>query len=415
MDEPLNTEFANAEFANAEFVNAEFVNAEFVGAMARLGPFAARPRLAVAVSGGADSTALALLSHFWAARRAGEILALIVDHGLRHGSGREAELTRERLRGRGIACRVVTLAGLDGTRLQETARRARYQALTGAARDAGMPYLLLGHHAADQAETVAMRAKRGDGGLHGMAAWRVRGDVVLLRPLLSIAPAALRQYLLAHGMAWVEDPSNQDRRFERVRIRQAGPPPPLPGAADRRRAQEMAVADFLARHVSFRPEGFAVIHADRAPPDALAALLRVIGGSEYAPNRAAVAGLAARLRPATLGGVRLLPAGKLGAGWLLVREPAACAAAIPARRDAVWDGRFRLLEDVRGGMLGAVGPDARIFRGMSDLPAAVLAGLPCIRLSRDTGAPGAMAQSPLPANVLFAPPAPVAGLPFVPA
>ena len=379
---------------------------EFADAMARFGPFTAPPRLAVGTSGGADSTALALLAQHWAAERNGNILALIVDHGLRRGSDAEAELTRQRLETRGIATQVITLTGLSGRRLQETARHARHAALSEAARENGTIFLLLGHHAADQSETVAMRAQRGNGGLEGMADWTARNDVVILRPLLATHPARLRAFLQQENMGWVEDPSNSNRRFERVRARMAGTVavPQIPLA---RQQREMSAAMFLSRHAVIRPDGFAVIEAESAPPSALAALLRAIGGAQYPPQKASVAALARELRPATLGGVRIADAGKLGPGWLLAREFALCAPAISAKTGSVWDGRFRLLEDVEGGFCAALGADSPMFRDTSDLPAAVLRGLPCIRR------PGALNDKPRLAKAFFTPPAPIAGMPFL--
>jgi tRNA(Ile)-lysidine synthase len=373
--------------------------------MAQLGPFPVNTRLTVGVSGGADSMALALLTQSWVADHGGEVLALIVDHGLRRGSDIEANLTRQRLEARGIAAQVLTLTGLGEAKLQANARRARHAALSAATRRAGGLYLLLGHHAADQSETVAMRAQRGNGGLEGIAGWAARNNIVLLRPLLAIAPACLREFLRLENMPWAEDPSNRNHRFERVRVRLAGTKA-VPRSPSMRRQTEIESAGFLARHAIIRPEGFAVILSAAAPPAALAALLRIIGGAQYPPPQAAVADLAGQLRPATLGGVRVLNAGKLGPGWLLAREPAGCAPAIAATSGSVWDGRFRLLDDVRDGICGAVGEDAPTFRNASNLPAAVLRGLPCIRF------PGAFGTKPQLARAVFAPPAPGASLPF---
>jgi tRNA(Ile)-lysidine synthase len=376
--------------------------------MARLGPFGAPPRLAVAVSGGADSTALALLTQAWVARHGGEMLALIVDHGLRPTSALEAALTGQRLAARGIAARVLTLTGLAGAGLQARARTARHAALAGAARAAGFLHLLYGHHADDQRETAAMRAARGAAGLEGMAAWRAGHDIIAVRPLLAVSAAALRTWLRAAAMPWVEDPSNADRRFERVRIRQDGAAMADTAAASAgRRARDLAAANFLARHAMLRPEGFAVIDAATAPPAALAALLRIIGGRDHPPARAPVAALAARRGPATLGGVRIAPAGRLGGGWLLAREPAGCAKPVPVAAGALWDHRFRILEAAgEGAELGALGPDAPSFRAaMPDLPALVLRGMPCLRRH------GAVIAFPAPA--LFTPPAPACGHPFL--
>jgi len=379
----------------------------FATAMARLGPFTAGPRLAVAVSGGADSTALALLAQDWAAARGGDILALIVDHGLRPTSAMEAALTASRLQGCGIASRVLTISDLHGPGLQERARTARYEILGRAAHAAGRPHLLLGHHAADQAETVAMRAARGTGGAEGMPAWSARHDVILLRPLLGVMPDALRGYLRARGMEWVEDPSNLSRRFERVRFRQDGVAPAATAAVvAARRAQETEAAAFLAEAATFWGQGFARLDAPATPPLALAALLRSIGGATHKPRQAAVAALAKKLRPATLGGVRILAAGRLGSGWLLCREPAACAPPTEARASVIWDHRFRLdMQPPPGSWVGALGADAAQFRKFNGLPTIVLQTMPCLR------GPGEAALM-FPVQAQFLPPAPVTSLPF---
>jgi len=377
---------------------------EFDAAMARLG---ALPRLAVAVSGGADSMALAVLAEAWARRRGGDVLALIVDHGLRPAAGAEAAMVAARLAALGIASRVLALRGLPGgAGLQAAARIARHAALAAAAAADGRLHLLLGHQAGDQAETVAMRAARGDHGLEGIAGWSAREHVVLLRPLLGVAPGALRAFLAARKVAWVDDPSNDDERFERVRVRRTAPAA-LPADAAARRAGELAIAAFLARHAQFRPEGFVLLDAGMAPAPALASLLRVVAGADYAPARAAVARLAETLRPATLGGVRVMPAGRLGAGWLLAREPAGCAGPVAARAGQRWDGRFALLAAPEPpAMLGALGADAAAYRKFNGLPAIVLRTMPCLR-----GQDGRIA---FPAPVRFAPAMPAAGHPFAP-
>jgi len=369
--------------------------------MARLGPFGPSPKFAVAVSGGADSMAAALLAREWAGWNGGSVIGLIVDHGLRSESAAEAIVVRDRLEARRIEAKIITLNLLGGARLQETARAARHAALAQAARAAGALFLLFGHHAGDQAETVAMRAARGNFGLEGMAGWTAREDVLILRPLLAMQPEALRAFLRREKMQWVEDPSNADRKFERVRVRQDGGGM-APAGAESRRAAEQETADFLARHVTIRPEGFAVIRAGSVPPAALAALLRVIGGAEYAPRRDSVAALGEKMRPATLGGVSVRKTQRFGGGFLLAREPAACAPPIPAAENVFWDNRFRLQTGQPGATIGALGADAAAFREASDLPSLVLQTMPCLRL----GSKISMAP------VRFSPPAPASSHPF---
>ena len=192
---------------------------EFAALMAPLGPFEPAPHLAVAVSGGADSMALAWLARAWAAERGGRATALVVDHGLRAESAAEAAATLARLAGMGLATEAIVLHGLaHGPGLAERARAARHAALSDAAMRLGALHLLFGHHAADQAETVAMRLLAGSGaaGLAGMAALVETAALRMLRPLLDVGPGRLRATLAAAAVAWVEDPSRRRVDHEQV-------------------------------------------------------------------------------------------------------------------------------------------------------------------------------------------------------
>jgi tRNA(Ile)-lysidine synthase len=372
--------------------------------MARLGPFGARPRLAAGVSGGADSSALALLAAEWGTAQGGTFRALIVDHGLRAESAAEAALTASRLTARGIDAQIITLAVPAGPALQARARAARLAALTQAANAGGFLHLLLGHQAADQAETLAMRAARGPGGAEGIAAWTARANILVLRPLLRMPPADLRAYLTAQGMGWVEDPSNRNPHFERVRVRALSPS----GAGDpaARQARDQDTASFLARFATISPLGFATLHADTAPPAAVAALLRIIAGADYPPRADATTRLAAKLRPATLHGVRISPAPE---GWRFTREAAACAADESCDENGggalAWDGRFTLIPPaLPGDRLGALGLEAANTAGLRHLPATVRRTLPAWRRA------GGETVAPAPAR--FTPPAPACAHPF---
>ncbi|WP_135470927.1 tRNA lysidine(34) synthetase TilS, partial [Crenalkalicoccus roseus] len=271
---------------------APLTDAEFAALMAPLGPFGAAPRLAAGVSGGPHSLALALLADAWARARGGSLLALVADHGLRPGSGAEAEGVAALLAARGIAARLLRLGLAPGPGLQERARAARQEALLAACREEGRPWLLLGHHRADQAETLLFRALRGSGpaGLAGMAPAREAAAALVLRPLLGVPPARLEAVLEAAGIAPVRDPSNADPRFARARLRQAlgdpgGTGPATAALAEaagafarRRAAREAAVAERLAVAARLHPEGWAEIEpaalgADAVAGAALAALL----------------------------------------------------------------------------------------------------------------------------------------------
>ena len=389
--------------------------------MDALGPFEDSPRLAVGVSGGADSLCLCILADEWARARGGSARGLIVDHGLRAASAGEALDTAQRLQARGIDHEIIRIEALAaGSGVAARARAARFLALQAACARAGIVHLLLGHHAADQAETLLIRraSRSGPDGLAAMAAIRETDQVRVLRPLLGVHPARLRATLTAIGLDWVEDPTNADPASLRARLRQTlADPAPLAAAArqagERRAAGERRIAAELARIV-IRPEGFAVVPiAASLSPGAWSALIQMVSGARYPPASEAVARLAAAPGPATLGGVRVMRAGRLGDGQLVLREAAAMAAPVAALSGAVWDRRFRLLGAAApGSTLGPLGPDAARMRSASDLPAAVLRTLPALRRGGALTVPHLERHAP---RILFDPVRPAACAPFTPA
>jgi len=333
--------------------------AEFAALMAPLGPFGPAPQIVVGVSGGPHSLALALLAGAWAP---GRVLAAICDHGLRAESAAEAAGVAAALGARGIGTRVIALRLASGPAVQERARTARMAALLGACAEAGAPWLLLGHHRSDQAETVLLRALAGSGpaGLAGMATVRAAAEALVLRPLLGIAPARLGATVAAAGLTPVRDPSNDDPRFERVRLRQALADPSGGDAAIRLLAEaaarlaarrvgfEAAVAARLAAGAALHEDGSArldlgALGGDEVAQAALGALVRVVGGKPYPPSRAAVARLLAR-GEGTLGGAVLRRSG------LLRRETAAAAvpdnAALAAGRGVPYPATDSTVRDV---------------------------------------------------------------------
>ena len=177
----------------------------------------------VAVSGGADSLALALA----ALRAAGEdrVTAVVVDHRLQPGSERHSAATADRLRELGIRdvrVRPVRVGGPGG--MEAAARRARYQALSAeavavaaAGGSAGSAPVLLGHTRDDQAETVLLGLARGSGprSVAGMAPWRSPWG----RPLLTVRRQDTENYCRLAGLEWWDDPHNADPAFTRVRLR----------------------------------------------------------------------------------------------------------------------------------------------------------------------------------------------------
>lgn len=402
--------------------------------MDTLGPFEACPRVAVAVSGGADSMAAALLTRDWVRVRGGSVLGLIVDHGIRAGSAAEALLVAGRLGECGIEARILSLTDLSqGAALAARARDARHGALQAACADAGVLHLVFGHHAGDQAETVIMRmiGQSNPPGLAGMAALVETRHVRRLRPLLSIDPIMLRDWLRARGTEWVEDPSNASLLSLRGRLRaerlragsvQVGLRAFALSSVHRGRArasQERLWQLALAAKVAFFPQGFAVLAPGPIAPEALAHLVQVIGGAARPPSLAQVAALANAPRPATLAGVRLLAAGRFGPGLLVIRETSALQREIPARIGAVWDGRFRLIRLPKGHLegqrglsltLGAWGSDAP--RGRLAWPGVVMRGMPVLRAGDRVVVSGKEFFNVSPPIVASAAPSPAAVAPY---
>jgi tRNA(Ile)-lysidine synthase len=363
--------------------------------MAPLGPFGAVPRLAVAVSGGPHSLALVLLTRDWVAARGGSVLALVADHGLRPESGAEADHVMALLAKAGIEAECLRLGLPGGARLQERARTARLAALTQAAAHHGCPWLLLGHHRGDQAETLAFRALRGSGaaGLAAMAALRAAPECLILRPLLGVAPARLEAVVAAAGLLPVRDPSNDNPRFARIRLRQALGDPGGEGEgvralaeaaeafAHRRARQEAALLDRLAAAAEIRPEAYAWVDPKALGDDALgitalARLIGLIGGAAWPVPIEATAALMAR-GGGSLAGAWMRPGA--GGRWLVVRDPGLIAPAQPFQPSFLWDGRFLVNGPGRSGWTcGALGAAAADFRAGTSIPLPALRALPAL-------------------------------------
>lgn len=171
----------------------------------------------VAVSGGADSVALLHVLHALAPSWRLRLHVLHVDHQLRPDSARDGEFVLDRARRLGIPAAVARVTVRAGASLEAEARAARYAALEAHADHVGADRIALGHTADDQAETVLMRLLEGAGvrGLAGIPAGRGR----FIRPLLEVRRVAILAGLHEAGLPWREDPSNQDPKFLRNRIR----------------------------------------------------------------------------------------------------------------------------------------------------------------------------------------------------
>lgn len=183
-------------------------------------------QIALAVSGGADSTALALATADWAGTSKNKLIAFIVDHKLRATSTNEAKSVSEQLLRLGIQTEILTWEHSEITNdLHATARKARYTLLESACNRHNRKYLLLGHHSDDQAETILMRIAKGTGidGLAGIRPYNKQNGIIRLRPFLNQPKARLIATCHQAGIPFVDDQSNASPNYARGRLRAVMP------------------------------------------------------------------------------------------------------------------------------------------------------------------------------------------------
>lgn len=331
------------------------------------------PTLGLAVSGGSDSTALLHLAADWARSRGRTIEAATVDHGLRPEATEEAE---------GVAAVCETLSvphailtwrrersGAHGPG-QAEARRARHALLAGWAFARGAGIVALGHTRDDRIETFLMRSRQGSG-WHGLAGpmplapspvWPEGRGIELARPLLAFGRDELREVLRGRNIGWVEDPSNEAERYERVRTRRAAALMDteslarivrIMGAAAEARAAAAATArEALESCEQGETEATVKLAAIEALPDAarvrlVEALVMAAGAAETLPRREALERIAGRLR--TEGG--LSGGVTLAGAWIRRKGASIGFSAAPPRRGAeepalpAWDRAHALLAD----------------------------------------------------------------------
>ena len=339
---------------------------------------ARRAGVVAAVSGGGDSLALLFLlkAHIDLHAPHTRLIAATVDHRLRPASGAEARSVALLCARHGIAHRILEWEGAKpATGVLAAAREARYRLLADAAREAGADLVLTGHTLDDQAETVAMRQARRDGGegLSGIApATLFRENVWFCRPLLDRRRQALRDWLSRQGIGWIDDPSNEDPAYERVRVRSR-----LSGAEietlARNAGEAGRVREALAGEAGRLIDAFAsrpaagLLRLDprllEGAPDAallaLRALLALAGGTPHLPDRVRALALAGRLAGppmrATLS--RAVIDARADAIWIR-REARDLPSIALTREPVVWDGRWRLSSTAEAGV--SVRPGGRM-------------------------------------------------------
>ncbi|MDO9524755.1 MAG: tRNA lysidine(34) synthetase TilS, partial [Gemmobacter sp.] len=314
-----------------------------------------------------------------AAARGLRLAVVTVDHGLRPEAANEAALVAKACAGLGIPHDTLHWQGWDGQgNISDRARRARYGLIAQWAQASDVGAVALGHTQDDVAETFLMRLSR-EAGLDGLAAmrsdWQADG-LRWLRPMLGLPRAGLRDWLRDMGIAWADDPTNDDTGYLRVRARQALAvlatlgidAPGLAGVADHladARAALAACTCDAARRIAVVQAGDVLL--DRAGLDELPVEIRRrlltgaliwIASTDYGPRASALATIHRAIsqgRPATLHGCRVVPS---TTHLRLTREPRAVADTI-CPVDRIWDGRWQVFGPYAEGLtvrsLGLVG------------------------------------------------------------
>lgn len=341
-------------------------------------PLRSYARVILSVSGGSDSMALMHLVHRWVnelAEPPPHIEVASVDHGLRPGSSRDADLVVEAAIGLGFSGVKLSWAGeKPDTGIQESAREARYRLLEelAAPHSSGPVAIVTAHTLDDQAETLLMRLARGSGpdGLAAMTTVRPlqpRSNVFLVRPLLGVPRIQLRAFLIANGHSWIDDPSNENQRFERVRLRRAqetlealGLSAAMVGLAAKRQrraveALDAATDELLGTSVNLHDGLFAGIDAKlyRAAPEEirvrlLARVLHMYGGSSPAAELAQIERLAEALSASagatrqTIGGCEVRACGEAIRVFRERGRADLVTAVLEPGQKMTWDNRFQI-------------------------------------------------------------------------
>ena len=374
----------------------------FFSRLGQLLPEGFSGKLGIAVSGGSDSTALLLLAQRYSAKRGIQIRAVTVDHGLRPEAASEAVEVARLCSDIGVPHDILRWEDWDQRgNLQSMAREARYRLISDWAKPKGLGVVALGHTLDDQAETVLLRLARGSGvdGLSGMRGLRHSKGIDWVRPLLGNGRKELRAWLQQHGVSWVDDPGNENARFDRVKARKA-----LALLADLGITSE-GIAETASRLQSAREAlEMATVSAVRSCASAHAGAVRLdvpgllavpyeirrrilahavcwVSAAEYAPRHAsldAVLKAIADGQSAALHGCLIRTTQDQ---CLIVRELKAAAASI-ARVGEIWDGRWRVSgPEEKGQFVGVLGESGLIsctgWRE-SGLPRAVLSSSPAV-------------------------------------
>lgn len=358
----------------------------FEEAMRQLTP---QGKVAVGVSGGADSMALLHLLCAWNASSDNKLIltAVTIDHGLRAESAAEAAQVASWASDLGVDHQTIVWEGEKPSgNIEAIARQARYRLMGNWCVENNVRTLMTAHHFDDQAETFLMRLARGSGvaGLSAMAEQRPLGpdapSVKLVRPLLDIPKEALTELLREVRQPWFEDPSNEDENFTRSRLRKMrltfdefGLIPERLVATANRMSDANQVLEGVAEEVwreaatvsRFGEVSLKVPTLLGALADTrrrvLARALKSVAGAAFAPRYERLLRLEEAIKSGAVGNGVTLHGCKIrhtGETLSIIREVGReAAASLSPGQSGLWDGRFHVewLETVQGAEVRALG------------------------------------------------------------
>lgn len=330
-------------------------------------------RLAVAVSGGSDSMALALLVRKWAVENTVDLEILTVDHGLRRAAKQEAITVGKWMESLDLPHKTLVWTGpYPGSGIQKAAREARYRLMSDHCKLENIQALLLGHQLEDQLETFLMRFSKGSG-LDGLASMREisqQFELQLIRPLLGFKRQELRDFLTEEKQVWLEDPSNENRQYTRTRVGSIlSELQALPGSsletislsAERVSRASKALQDIATQRFNafcrLSPYGF-IQFPSEAVLDCqqeiglrlLSQALAAVRGDHMPVKLQALENIYVRLfenelsTSETIGGVQI---SKLRKSWLVCREPGRIGLpelSLAGKKETMWDQRFQIID-----------------------------------------------------------------------
>ena len=186
-------------------------------------PLIGKEKFAIAVSGGSDSLALSILAKLYSLEQCSDFATLIIDHRLRKESAHEAKQTYKNLKKNNIKAEILTYRGSKFTsNIQKKARDLRYDLFQKYCKKNKIRFLILAHHQDDLIENFYIRLIRGSG-IKGLTSLQnvseLNKDFYILRPLLHFKKEELLNLTKKIYSTWIEDPSNLNEKFLRVRIR----------------------------------------------------------------------------------------------------------------------------------------------------------------------------------------------------